>query len=871
MRQETRLHATLAVALVVASGGIAAAGPDVIVGELPASLNFGLVGTKRAMSVATTSCNVGNTPLTWIANNNQHPVISQNIYRLHQGRFAQVGQAWLKHGFCALQGTVCSPCTPGGSCPALYPGCSDPYDAGLNGQQSGLGPKSEVNAFTGAFPYPWINNGSGSGAVFKRLQADTTVLGTPGALYFVSSMYVQPEDAAGGLALNNESYRACTTTTAGITALTGITHREKAGLQAWKDSDATVQIVNFDVPGEGRFIVAMKATSLGGGQWHYEYAAQNFNSDRSGQALQIPIPAGTAITNIGFSDVDYHSGEPYALTDWTSNVTSTQVSWATQTFAQNSNANALRWDTIYNFWFDANVAPGAGSLTINLFKAGTPASVSGNIQVPGGAGGPANDACGNATTLSAYGSSAFNTAGATTDGPTETLCNGSGSAQVYNDIWYTYTACVTGSHTLSTCGANFDTRIAVYPAACPGATLNTAIACNDDSALCGTNSLQSSVSFNATSGTTYRIRLGAFTNNTTVGGGVGSGNLVLAGPTCGPADANGNLCANAVVISGYGAFPVTTTGASTDGPAEAGICNFFNHPQLDNDVWRRWTSCVAGAVTFSTCNAANFDTELALYGGTCPSATGSVLACNDDAAGCAANSSSMTFTVAANTTYLIRVGGWNGASGTATLTLSGPACPPPGPANNDCANRSGVGIGNTAYTTVGATTDGPAHVACDQSGSNQVTNDVWFNHPSSCPGSVRIALCDANFDSKLAVYDDAGCTNFDARILACNDDTVGCGATNLGGQVRIASSIGRNYTIRVGGFNGATGSGNMTITYCPADFDTDGTVAVPDIFAFLSAWFAMSPRSDLDGVGGVGVPDIFAFLSLWFAGAGACG
>jgi hypothetical protein len=53
---------------------------------------------------------------------------------------------------------------------------------------------------------------------------------------------------------------------------------------------------------------------------------------------------------------------------------------------------------------------------------------------------------------------------------------------------------------------------------------------------------------------------------------------------------------------------------------------------------------------------------------------------------------------------------------------------------------------------------------------------------------------------------------------------------------------------------------------CPADFDNNGTTNVPDIFAFLSAWFAQDPAADFDGVPGITVPDIFAFLSAWFAG-----
>jgi hypothetical protein len=53
---------------------------------------------------------------------------------------------------------------------------------------------------------------------------------------------------------------------------------------------------------------------------------------------------------------------------------------------------------------------------------------------------------------------------------------------------------------------------------------------------------------------------------------------------------------------------------------------------------------------------------------------------------------------------------------------------------------------------------------------------------------------------------------------------------------------------------------------CVADFDQNGSVQVPDIFAFLSAWFGGSSTADMDGNGQLQVPDIFAFLSLWFAG-----
>lgn len=51
---------------------------------------------------------------------------------------------------------------------------------------------------------------------------------------------------------------------------------------------------------------------------------------------------------------------------------------------------------------------------------------------------------------------------------------------------------------------------------------------------------------------------------------------------------------------------------------------------------------------------------------------------------------------------------------------------------------------------------------------------------------------------------------------------------------------------------------------CPADWDDDGEVTVPDIFAFLSSWFGGD--ADFNEDGQTTVPDIFAYLIAWFAG-----
>jgi len=92
------------------------------------------------------------------------------------------------------------------------------------------------------------------------------------------------------------------------------------------------------------------------------------------------------ITNIGFKDVNHHSGEPYTNTDWTASIADGLLTWkADATFAQNANANALRWSTMYNFWFDASTGPEAVLADFGLFKpggAGDPSSVSVTIQGP---------------------------------------------------------------------------------------------------------------------------------------------------------------------------------------------------------------------------------------------------------------------------------------------------------------------------------------------------------------------------------------------------------------------------------------------------------------------------------------------------------
>lgn len=369
---------------------VCAVGADVIVGDLQAVQRFGRLNGITSYGVGTVACNIGTTNLRWEAGTRFHPVIAQNMYRLKSGRFEQVGQSWVKHGFFTVPETLCGNCN-GVTGNRLGIGCSDPYSEGLNGSQPDMGPRYEINASTGVFPYPHAhgNQGQSGDVIYKRLQvkdADIAPAQNPGALVFVEGHYVMPDDADSGLDNNNVSYRRALvsepTTNTFVVTVTDATERMKPAVFAWRDHglgvgspDPNVMLSHVDGPSDGRFWVASRATDLGGGTWHYEYAAYNLCSHRSAQSFSVPLPSGATVSNIGFHDVDYHSGEPFDGTDWPATVSGAAIAWETQTYATNQNANALRWGTLYNFRFDADAAPVVTTATVGLFRPGSPAAL----------------------------------------------------------------------------------------------------------------------------------------------------------------------------------------------------------------------------------------------------------------------------------------------------------------------------------------------------------------------------------------------------------------------------------------------------------------------------------------------------------------
>jgi hypothetical protein len=190
-------------------------------------------------------------------------------------------------------------------------------------------------------------------------------------------------------------------------------------------------------------------------------------------------------------------------------------------------------------------------------------------------------------------------------------------------VWYRWSAPAEGHVTLSTCQSGFDTLLAVYT----GGSVNALapVVANDDA--CG---LQSSVSFDASKGETYRIAVDGLQGAT----GVFALELRLPPPNDDFADA-------LEVAGDVGTISGTTEGAS----AEQG-----EPYEVGNSVWYGWTAPSTGPATVETCGS-SLNTVVSVYTGSNVSGLTYVRS-SDDACGVASRAS---FEATAGVRYSISV------------------------------------------------------------------------------------------------------------------------------------------------------------------------------------------------------------------------
>ena len=261
-----------------------------------------------------------------------------------------------------------------------------------------------------------------------------------------------------------------------------------------------------------------------------------------------------------------------------------------------------------------------------------------------------------------------------------------------------------------------------------------------------------------------------------------------------------------------GTTSFSNIGASTDGQSHP-ECQWDG--QTYDDIWYTFTAGADGTLVVSTCDLVDFDSDLVAYfGDDCESLT--LLGCNDDGAGCSGYSSHLEVPVSLGDRITLRVGSYgpNTTPGSGSLLLniidsSGDSVP--SPANDACADAAVLTEGDTYFTTVDATTDGPAHPSCAIEDDGGVTaNDVWYRYTPIANGLLTISTCDqANYDTDLVIYDNNDCNAL--SFLACNDDGAGC--TSWSSHLEVSVEGGVEHLIRVGGFDyGYDGTGIVTLS-----------------------------------------------------------
>ncbi|MBI4716759.1 MAG: thrombospondin type 3 repeat-containing protein [Planctomycetes bacterium] len=222
-----------------------------------------------------------------------------------------------------------------------------------------------------------------------------------------------------------------------------------------------------------------------------------------------------------------------------------------------------------------------------------------------------------------------------------------------------------------------------------------------------------------------------------------------------------NNCADATPVSEV-ALEISNVGATTDGPDHPGQCVLQDYTQVDADIWYCFTSPVTEQVIVSLCGS-QFDTKVMVYNG-CACPPGTPIACNDDQESVAFNcgtgtDSRVRFPATAQQSYLIRVGGFRGATGDGRLTIFRESDPTRGA--NACNAQAGAcytehatpGCNDPASATVCQSTCAVDQFCCDTEWDAVcVSKADGIAHGFSACGAAQAGSC-------FSAHTAPGCSN----------------------------------------------------------------------------------------------------------------
>jgi hypothetical protein len=181
-------------------------------------------------------------------------------------------------------------------------------------------------------------------------------------------------------------------------------YRLSGAIDRWVDPSAPgANAMNTELAAaEGHAKVAVKVTDLGNGKWRYNYAVMNFDfaraetqgaepnlrvvSNQGFDSFGVPVAAGVSILSPA-SDL----GGTALNGNWRSSIAGGQLTWSNNGSLGGIGSHGtppaslptLDWGTLYSFSFISNAAPVAGTATLHVALAGSPATYGVATLVPG--------------------------------------------------------------------------------------------------------------------------------------------------------------------------------------------------------------------------------------------------------------------------------------------------------------------------------------------------------------------------------------------------------------------------------------------------------------------------------------------------------
>ena len=378
-----------------------------------------------------------------------------------------------------------------------------------------------------------------------------------------------------------------------------------------------------------------------------------------------------------------------------------------------------------------------------------------------------------------------------------------------SDRWYEYMATANGTLLLETLPSGMDTVLSVH-SGCPGTSGNELV-CNDDTG----GAITSSLSHPMLLGETVLVRIADVGNSSSTANYNLSAEFVL-----------GDRCVDATDVSSGGAFFAQFAATIADGSSTSD-CPTSMPGVEGTDVWFSHTASVAGILRVTIENSV--DAAVSLHT-SCPGTIVNEVACDG---GDTSSGLTTTRAVTPGTTTMIRVAALCDDTVRSTFLATVELVPNP-PVNDDCANAIVLpnGYQTVLWDNIGATTDGANSFGfCDYgaSGTDFTHQDVWYQWTPDVSGCVYFShLGLAGVDTRLAIYDQTGCPDDPASIVACSDDEVQPISSPFEAGLDLDVVAGETYLIRTGTFSDSTPTGVYQLLIAPGPLaDANNTSGFP--------------------------------------------